>query len=773
MFDRLARAVLRHRVRVAVLFGIAFLGLSAGAASLKVDFSVMAFFGGDDPAKVDFDAYKAYWGADDDLVLVVATVSEGDLVTRPRMTALSNLEEALRKTPEVKSVSGIVDAPLPDPGAGMIDNRSVLERIPAGGPALAELRRRVLEHPVYAPTLIASDGTATLLVVETRVSSDDVQAVQPMMKALRATLAEHEGKEGLHYATAGIPAVRSDFFEAFMKDQAVYVPLSLLLIVALLAVIFRRVHGVVIPALAAWLPMAVTFGFMGWMGEPIGIINQAYTILLPAIAVADAIHLVARFHEEARRLAPPGQRLTDEVRREAIARALKHIGAACALTSLTTAIGFGSLAVARMPSMRTFGLYAAFGILVAYGVVLLVIPLLLMFVRGEPLRAGDQHAPGRVDRLLLACARFSVDRPLVVLAVTVVIAVTFGWLCTKTVVNNHLTHMLKPDHPTTQANLLADEKLGGIISLEVDLQGPPGALLEPKVLQAMLDLETWAQKEPDVRAVLSPATFVVSLQETLTGERGLPTSSAGVGQLLLFAEGEGTLDGMLSPDRSRGRLQVRTRDIGGIDFTALSERAEVEVNRLFQPTGVTARLTGTPYIAYRGINNVTGDLRESLLLAFVIIALIIGLLIKNATVAFLALLPNALPLVVGYGFLGLVGWLLEPSGAVVFTVALGIAVDDTLHLVVRTREELQRGLGLHEALVNAVLHSGRAVTVTSLILCGGFGVLMLSSFPATALLGTLGALVIFVALLCDLFVLPALLALFGGPLERKLAVGMA
>ncbi|MCP4503439.1 MAG: MMPL family transporter [Deltaproteobacteria bacterium] len=766
MFEQLADFVLGHRRLVAVFSGVLFLVVTAGAANLKVDFSVMAFFGGDDPERIHFQEYKEHWGADDNVVLVVVTADEGNLLTLQRLRRLRSVEDALLKNEMVSKVMGIVDVPLPEAGAAIIDSRPIFDRMPTSDDDFATFRKQVLSHPVYVPSLLAADATATALVVETKVSSDDIEAIQPLMKSLRATLAEHEDKDGLSYSAAGLPAVRADFFSAFMKDQGLFLPLGMLLIVLVLIVVFRSVHGVMIPAVAATIPMMMTFGLMGWLGEPMGIINQAYTILLPAIAVADAIHLVSRFHEEARKLATPGEKLSAAVRNQAIQKALEHIGAACALTTLTTAIGFGSLAIARMPSMRTFGLYAAAGIVFAYGTLLFIVPLMLAFVRGPMLDAGSEKEPNRVDRLLLGCARFSVERPVVVLVATVGVALLFAGFGTRTVVDNHLTNMLKPAHETTKANHIMDEKLGGILTAEIDIQGKSGALIESKVLQAMLDVEEWSKSEPSVRAAISPATFVVSLQESLVGKRELPETSSGVAQLLLLAAGNDDLSSLISSDRSRGRMVLRTKDEGGVVFTALVKRIRTQLEKSFADTEVSAHLTGTVNVAYRGINNVTGDLRSSLLLAFLVIAAIIGLLLRNVWVALVCLLPNGLPLVVGYGFLGMTGWLLEPSGAVIFTVALGIAVDDTLHLIVRTREELKKGLGLHQALKLSVLHSGRAVMVTSWILCGGFGVLCLSSFPATVLMGALGFAVIFTALLCDLFVLPALLALFGRSLER-------
>ena len=139
------------------------------------------------------------------------------------------------------------------------------------------------------------------------------------------------------------------------------------------------------------------------------------------------------------------------------------------------------------------------------------------------------------------------------------------------------------------------------------------------------------------------------------------------------------------------------------------------------------------------------------------------LLFRSPRIALLSFLPNAMPLLVGYGLLGVTGWELDPAPAVVFIIALGIAVDDTIHLIVRWREELDNGRTNEEAILESVVHTGRAVTVTTIVLALGFGVNVFSSFPMMTVLAALGATVVTTALFCDLFLLPALLVLWGSP----------
>jgi uncharacterized protein len=758
-FNALAAWVLSHRALVTLFLVVSFTAASVGVVWLQIDFSVRAFFGGDDPARVFFDEHREAWGADDKIVIAVVEAGGQDIGTPERLATLAALERALEASDLIERVESVATAaPVvgADPGVIVLD--PIVDTLPSDPSDQAAWRARLADHPMLVPGMLSVDGSTAAMLITLKVASDDVQAVQPAVAGLNELLDPWQGRDGMTYGLAGIPAVRAAFFSRFLGDQAMFVPIAFILIQICLFAMFRNVSGVVVPVLAAGLPVVMVFGFMGWTGEPVGLMNQIFATLLPAIAVADAIHLVSRFREEARELAPPGSRLSPDQRDEAIRRALSRIGAACLMTSVTTAIGFVSLYAANMPILRTFGLYAALGIVLAYGGVLFVAPLALTLTRGV---VPGAEQPSVADRVLDKVGAFSVTRPRTVLAVTAVVLLGALWMGRSVVIDNFLTVVLHEGHPTTIANRTADRELGGILTLEIDVRGEPDVVLSPEVLAAMHDVQEKALEHPAIRQAFSVATYVSLLHEAITGERIVPTSGDAVAQLLLLAEGDEALDELLSTDRDRARVILRARDEGGREFDKMANSVRDHLLERFEGLDVQVDVTGTPFVAYRGINRVTEDLRDSLALAFVLITIVLAILLRDLRTSLLALVPNALPLVVGYGFLGWTGWLLDPSPAVIFTVALGIAVDDTIHLLARTREEQARGASLHEAIRIAVRRSGHAVAITTLILCIGFGVNALSSFQATAVLGALGTVVIFTALLCDVFVLPAMLALWG------------
>ena len=494
------------------------------------------------------------------------------------------------------------------------------------------------------------------------------------------------------------------------------------------------------------------------MGEPIGLLNQAYFTLIPVIAIADAIHLVSRYREEFQRGLQSGAAPDASLREGAIKEALTHIGAACLLTTMTTVVGFCSLMTAEMPILRTFGLYAAVGIALAYVSVLCFIPLALSVTEPRLGQRKSGHSSG-MDAALRFCGRLTTRHPWACLGGTSLLVVLSIWQGSSVVVNNHLTGVLPHDSPTHQANVLVDEKMGGVIGVRFDLFGDEGVMIRPELLEDLLQLESELEANDTVREVHSPASLIAYGATVLGGPFAIPNAANIRRVLSLDPDGEAS-QRVLSSGYDRAQIIVQVRDVGANAFQDLVDEIEPMVAAAIQPHGVEASTTGTPYVAYAGINRITSDLRTSLLTAFAAVTLLVTLLFRSLRVGILFLPANALPLLFGYGFMGFMGWPLEPTTGVVFTVALGIAVDDSIHMMARFREELRKRPSVSEAIEEAVLRCGRAVTVTSVVLACGFFVNLLSSFPYTQALGGLGGVVILSALFCDLLVLPPLLMLF-------------
>lgn len=709
-----------------------------GAAGLRIDFSSSRFYVGNQGAELQ--AFYERWGPDDDAVLVVVEVPAEDLLTRPNLEAIGQIAEALRALPDVRAVTSIAEQRVVLPGS-TLDEAVPLWELPPFEEAGPLSREAMLVRLPYVPLLLSADGRYAAIIVRLGFSTDDTDRVVPAVERISAIVEDFEEKGSFVIGMAGMPAFRAAFIDLTVRDQIVLVPASLTLIGLALFWVFRRAGGVLIPAAAALVPLALLLGVLGWAGEPIDLLNQAYFTLIPVLATADAVHLLARYYEE--------RDVFDA--REALLRAVQHTGLACTLTTATTAIAFASLAIGGVPLLQRFGLYAALGMLLAYATVFLILPL---FGRLSPAPPPARVTPPRWPRLVSSLA---VRYRAAILLAAIAAGVVAGTAGVRVTVDNRLGSLLDPGHPVRQTGRLIERSLGGVLSLEVELEGPAEAFLQPEIVGATAAFEDWLREQVGVRAVIGPGRSLESLAVATDTLMASPAAIRGVYERLATLIDPADI---VRDDYRRARVSVRVAEPGGRAFERFAAEVEAEAAATFEPFGVRPHVTGTTLVAYRGVNQLGGALRTSLLAVFGVVALLFLLLFRSPRIALVAMLPNALPLVVGYGAIGLLGRDLDPLSGVVLTFALGIAVDDTIHMLVRVRERVRAGDDLPAAIHTSIEHSGRAVAITSVIISGGLAINALSSFPPLQLLGILGATVMLTALICDLLLLPALLLIF-------------
>ncbi len=763
MYAWLANRLTQHPWISTAILAVATLAIAAGALFIRFDFSVSSFFGSRDPETAYLTEYEARWGAAD-LLIIVADGGERGLLDRERLDELDGLAGKLEAVEGVGKVISVTRVPRVNRGlAGTfipVPLLATAPRAPQDDPRVVAWTKALLQDPQVVPQYLSADGRYGTILVALDVDTNDLTQVSGVVEKIDALLAEHP-VEGVTTYAAGVPAIRANVLDVVVADQVFAVPISAVLIVGMLALLFRSSHGILIPGVAAGLPLVMLIGFMGWMGEPFGLLNQVYLALIPAIAIADAVHLVARFHEESREDLAKSGGLTPAQRDAAIARTLQAMGVACLLTSLTTMLGFGSLVTTEMGVLRTFGLYAAAGVGFAYLTVLVIVPLALRFVKSGARRLSEGNS-GLLGRMLSVAAHLAVRRSRSVLlgsAVVVGAAVYAGtWVRTDWTV----TETFHPSHPVSIANQIVDQHLGGVLALEFDLEGPPGAFGDPKVLAATDAFEREASTASAVRTTIGPASLLRTTARLVAGRDFVPDTAEGVEKLYTIADQAGIVSAFVSPDRSRARVLVRSADVGAVAFLAQGAALGDQLQADLAPLGVRSHLTGSTFVSSRGISRVTRDLYASLLSAFLLIGVVIAVLFRSVRYGVLSLVPNAVPLIAGYGLMGVLDWELEPGRAVVFTIAIGLSVDSAIHMLSRYREEREGGADNDAAIEGAVFHSGRAILITSLMLTVGFAANIFSLAPANAAFGRLGSVTILAGVVANLLILPALLSLGFG-----------
>lgn len=363
--------------------------------------------------------------------------------------------------------------------------------------------------------------------------------------------------------------------------------------------------------------------------------------------------------------------------------------------------------------------------------------------------------------MLSAVHRLVSANPLATLGVTALLTAAAATIGLKVQTNSGLLEMYREGMPTWHAIHLSEQELAGVIPVMVHVQGEPGQMLEPDVLSALDEIEATVSSAAPVRWTASPASVVRALHQTLTGEQALPQTPALISQEVLLAEisGDRSLDAVLSADRSQARVLALLTDAGGRVFVPMRAELQAAADAAFEGTGATASVTGDGFLAASGVDRLITDLLASLGLVFGIITLTFAVLLRDMKLALVAAVPNLVPLVFTLATLVAMGADLQTSNVVSFTVAVGLAVDDTIHFLVRYKQERMAGRRVDEALRRTTLGAGHAIIVTSVLLIVGFGVLATDDLTSTRHFGVLSSVTMAAAVLGDLFLLPALLKL--------------
>jgi predicted RND superfamily exporter protein len=747
LLDRLGRAIgaARWRALAVVLLVTAAVLVGAGRrvaeTGVPVDFTPQAIFL-DAGEEVDTlrRIERSYGREDNDLVCIV----EGDIGTAAGLDYLRRLEAALAQHGEVERVDSILTATVLDAQDGMLTvSAPVEDRSPAGAVA------RLAEDAVWQRLLVSEDGDTTALRVRLDRELERIGELGPVVSALGEIARAVERPPGTTLKLTGVPWVRTEVVDRMMRDQATFVPALGLIFSVVVCLLFRRVWLGLAPLLGVGFAAVWAVGLLVAGGATLNILSVLVPTLVLVIGVADGIHITARYREELAR---------GDGRPAALGRTLQVMGLPCFLTTFTTAAGFASLVVAQTRVIRDFGMHSAVAMVVCFAAVLLAVPTLLAFVPEDRVAAPSPSRGAPEERLLLAVDGFVRGRPLPVLLGCLALTALLAGVGSQVRANSRLLEMYREGSATWTAIKTAERELSGVIPVFVHVESDdPGAFSSVENLRRIDALEQQLRTEDMVLWTRSLASTTRMLHHALTEEDGLPPSREALAQELLLAElaGAELLDGLTD----EARIMAIVADAGGRETLAMKARTEQAMAQLFEGTELRGVMTGDGMLAAAGVDRLITDLLASLALVFVVIAATLALLLRDLRLALVACVPNVVPLVFTLATLGLMGADLQTSNIVTFTVALGLAVDDTIHFIVRYRQERLAGNTVQHALTATTRGAGHAIVLTSLLLVSGFALLATSELTSTRHFGILSSVTMGAALLGDLLLLPALLHL--------------
>lgn len=724
-----ARGLTGHAGAFALLAAGLTLAAVPGLARLRVDNSIEAWIDRDGPAWAQYRELVERFGSDE---VVILAFRPPDLFDPAFLERQSTLAEALETIPGVERVDGV-------PRLTGFPTVSGLQ-----GPALEEEVRR---SPLYRNVLVSEDGTTGALWARLRPggSADRARTVEEIRRAVDGA------SLGTPVHLAGPPVVNVALDRASRRDSRRFFPLVFVVSAVVLLALFRHPGAVLVPFASVGAGTAWTLGLLGYAGRPLDMVTLALPPVLWVLGLSTSIHLVV----QARRRLAAGATPDAAVR-----ETLEALAKPCFWSAVTTAAGFASLLAASMPPVRTLGAFAALGVLLCLAANVLLFPALARLLLRPSARAPEPRRPAR-RRLPLG-----VRRPRSVVAVSAVLALGTILAASRIRAESNVLAYLPDDSPiaVTYRQVLPD--FTGPFSLEV-LWTAGG---EAESLGAFRRMEAFgraAEAHPDVAKVLSAADLLAKVHQVRTAswpERaalpGTPETFRGDWKVTKSTLPD-EVTRYFDPSDGTFRISVLARPMGSAAHRGLVEDLKRQMDRHFEPRH-RPRITGVVDLLVDLQDRLVTSQIASFSLAFAVIVPVLAALLRSWRWSLLALPVNLLPLGAAVGLLGLLDWPLDPATVMIAGVALGISVDDTIHLLSRYRRGLVGGDRPREALRRSLEELRRPLAWTSLVAGLGFLVLVAAGFVPLVHFGVLMAVALAAALAADLLLLPALLVLAEG-----------
>lgn len=790
--------------------------LAIPASQVRSDNSSKIFELAGDPDQQFFDNYKK---AFDTHNFFVVTMTCGELFSHENLAILAHLTDWLGNLDGVEKVTSLTNVEDIRGGRGEFLVEPFLDEIPDDPATLAVLRQRALSKPLYVRGVVSADHKSAGIIVEMATQATTDAARARLVETVEEQLRPLERRDR-SFAIAG-RQVTDYYLGAYLnRDMGRLMPLCIGLMLFILLLLFRHPLGILLPSLLVGCAMAGGMAALTLVGGTNNMVTSILPALMMATGIGLAIHLLTDYHEQLLTAALPMGDAAPEVKEPEgdgeetatlmarwwqqpmatptqgssaqanpdesalgveIAAWLDHLGRIdhlarhntlivthvvealwrpCLAAILTTMAGFASLTISQVGPIRHFGIAASLGAGYTLVMAFTLLPALLVIIRRPISRRHAQPLKtDLLDNLLGGIARLVTRHPRpILLGAGLIAAVAAAGMVRLRVETNGLEFFFPNAPPVTQT-LEVERRLAGTEDLRISLKGTkPDALLTVEAVAVQEQIEAWLRDRPEVDKVVGLPDYLKSMNRAFHDDdpahSTLPDSADLIAQYMLLYDGEDIRD-VLVDDASWASINARVHVHGVAELKGLVEATKEHLAAL-DPVA-KARTTGHSLLAVNLVDAIMSAQIQSLALASLLIFAMVALIFRSLRDGLIAMPPNLLPILLNLGLMGWAGIPLNPATAMISAVAIGIAVDDTVHFLAEYRTTRDKGTDTVEAVRHTLLLRGRAMASTSVVLFFAFVVLVVSSFLPVVHFGLLTATTMVSALAADLLFLPALL----------------
>lgn len=772
---------------------------------LRFDFSPDAMLEFSDEEIAYQHSFEEKYGSNSNLFLLVFSAPES-IVNAKSLADLRDLTERVETVDGISGAYSLSKVPdSSDAGARALLRGKLPDLIPDGelSPDQVEkIASRVETSDLLRGNLISANGQHALITISLPEDNASPEAFMPIFREIEAKIDQwrSDGERGAYAISyGGLPYIRAMTVDTMKREQLHLWPVVGLLYVIAMIVIFKSFWQAIMPLACIGCVILWSISIMVINDMPVTMINNTLPLLILVIGVTNGIYIIFRILDERRKGKDKTKAIVDGVYRMALASLL---------TTSTTSIGFGSLLVAKAKILNGFGFITALAVMFIYVAIIFFMPQVLSLINLNPRRKKDvvsdgdengDHAlpletpasqeipqalpletqqsasrdaqqaqnaqktpskPTLFDTFMEGVAHFTVKYRALIVAAAIILLIACVGVASQIRFNSKVNDVFQDTHPVSMTNALIEEHLGGMLPVEIDL-----TIDEPNGFRNVERLASICKLQREIVAIdgiISGISICDIVAETGIDWDTPPNQT----QLNAVFFGIKRFNpkqyaSFMTDDAQGMHISLRIPDNGYEKSQQTLEKVDDAIQSSLPATGAKARFTGIGYNSTLGLDHFMSDLYSSLLTAFIIIFAILLVAFRSFWSGVVAILPNVLPLAMTLAFLPIYGYNFNTTSVLVFTISIGLAVDNSIHVIQRFRQEFRCERTVEDALVVALRSSGRAIIQSNLLLCSGLAVLLLSDFDPISRVGVLTMTTIGSALVISIILLPAEIAFIG------------
>lgn len=767
MWTKLAHIVLKNRLALIIIIGCITVFMGYKARDVQFTYSFFTPVPPEDPDMVFFTQFKSEFGEDANIVAI--GVKDSALYTPQNFRRFKYLSDELKA---IDGVVQVVSIPLFQTLIKDAENKKfivepIFNDIPDDQESLDSLLVLANNQKFYSDQIINQENGATFILLSINKDVINTKDRDQVINDIEHVAKEFSNATSIDLKYVGLPYIRTEVNGSVKRELILFLFLSIIVTALILLFFFRSWDAVVFPLIIIVVIVIWSLGTLGILGYEITILTGLLPTVIVVIGIPNSVYLLNRYHQQINK---HGNKAF------ALSHVIRKVGIVALITNSTTAVGFLVLLFTGIKDLQEFGLVAGINIMATFVVSMILIPAVFSYL---PVPNGKQlkHLKFKLLDFVLTNLDLLVHRHRYrVFLITGIIVVVALIGVTRLRAVTFIVDDVPESSQVKKDLAFFEENFSGIMPLEIVVDaGKKKGILRQEFLSQVSDLEQFLDEQEVISKPVSILSMLkASRQAFYNGNPeyySLPTR-ADRNFILRYLTGDDNqssiLNSFVDKDQSKMRISLKVADIGSIRLDSLIDHVNAKIDEVFAGSDVEAKATGTTLLFVKGNKFLVQNLRRSLILAFVVIAFIMGILFKSPKMIAISLIPNLIPLIMIAGIMGYFDIALRPSTVLIFSVVFGISVDDSIHFLAKYRQELfSNKFFVPLAISKSIRETGASMIYTSVILFAGFIIFSGSEFTSTMMLGVLTSTTLLIAMFVNLIVLPALLMVFDDGKRKK------